>query len=147
MKWTMGIGKATGKQTAAPKPLQRPHSVPYQAVALDQETWRDKSPTRRGGISVYFTDTRCSNTVKVDAQCFPDVKLLTWRCKQYHHRYIVSAAYIHPYVSLRWSCKLSFCHATLCCINHFGPWYAKISSLDLLIQYIILSEYAKWRGH
>lgn len=37
--------------------------------------------TREGWLCVYINDARCSNSVKVDAECFPDVKSLICRVR------------------------------------------------------------------
>lgn len=52
------------------------------------------SRTRRGGLCVYNIDARCSHTVKVDGQCFPEVEILTLRCRLIIS--IFAVAYIHP---------------------------------------------------
>ena len=45
---------------------------------------QDSGKRRGGGLCVYINDAWCSNAVKVDGQCLPDVEFLMLRCRPYY---------------------------------------------------------------
>ncbi len=78
-----------------------------QAIALDglnvfcADRTQDSGKMRGGRLYVYINDAWCSNVVKVDGQCFPDVKFWMVRCRPYYlprefTSVFVAAVYVPP---------------------------------------------------
>ncbi len=63
-----------------------------QAISLDGQTifrtdrTQNSDKTRRGRLCVYINSAWCSNVIKVDGQCFPDVEMLTILSVQWIHQ-------------------------------------------------------------
>ena len=85
----MGLGpaKQTGK-SCVPTSLQRPVSTIRSAVEGSTMFLGNRAQSEeRGGLCVYANDAWCSNAVKADGRCLPDVRPLIWRR---NHNIIIS---------------------------------------------------------
>lgn len=56
---------------------------------------QDYTRTRGGGHYVFILDVWCSNVVKVDGQCFPDVEFLSLKCRPYYLTREFTVLFIH----------------------------------------------------